>query len=119
MRRTIPLFMALLMCNFVIANEVVIENAKARKSGSSWSFDVTLKHDDAGWDHYANKWEILSQDGKILGTRVLYHPHENEQPFTRSLSGVSIPAGTKSVKVRAYDSVHGSGEKDYTVKLGK
>jgi hypothetical protein len=48
-------------------------------------FDVTLSHPDTGWDHYADGWRVEDQDGNVLGTRVLGHPHVTEQPFTRSL----------------------------------
>ncbi|MEM8489181.1 MAG: hypothetical protein AAGC91_14100 [Pseudomonadota bacterium] len=72
-------------------------------------FDVTVSHSDEGWEHYANKWEVLDQDGEVLGTRRLAHPHVSEQPFTRSLSGVRVPADVAAVIVRAYDSVHGAG----------
>ena len=81
------------------------------------TFTVTLKHDDSGWDHYADKWEVLAPDGSVLGSRVLYHPHVNEQPFTRSLSGVKIPQGITSVTIRGKDSVHGFGGIEKQVKL--
>ena len=84
---------------------------------SSCTISVTLQHADTGWDHYANQWDVMTLDGVVLGTRVLYHPHVNEQPFTRSLSGVKIPAGTRSVKIRAKDSVHGYSAEEYTVPL--
>jgi len=32
---------------------------------------------------------------------VLLHPHETEQPFTRDLYGVRVPAGVTEVTVRA------------------
>jgi hypothetical protein len=48
---------------------------------------------------------------------VLYHPHEDEQPFTRSLAGVVIPAGVRQVKVRARDSVHGYGKQEFLVDI--
>ena len=75
----------------------------------TYNFDVTVEHADTGWDHYADKWEILDEEGGILGTRILHHPHVNEQPFTRSLSGVEIPVSVEKVKVRAHDSVHEYG----------
>jgi hypothetical protein len=78
---------------------------------------VTVKHDDEGWDHYADRWEVLGPDGEVLGTRVLYHPHVGEQPFTRSLGGVEVPEGVEKVVVRARDSVHGYGGKDVLVEL--
>ena len=46
-------------------------------------------------------------DGTVAGTRELAHPHVEEQPFTRSLSGVPIPDGVESVTVAARDSVAG------------
>ena len=63
-------------------------------AGGTWRFNVTVAHGDTGWDHYADRWEVLAPDGSLLGTRVLLHPHEHEQPFTRSLGGVAIPAGS-------------------------
>ncbi len=92
-------------------------DVKATKSGKTFNFDVTVRHADTGWKHYANKWEVVTPDGKVLGTRVLYHPHVNEQPFTRSLSGVAIPSAVKEVIVRAYDSKHGAGGKDFRIAV--
>ena len=76
-----------------------------------YRFDVTVRHQDTGWEHYSDRWEVLAPDGRILATRKLLHPHEYEQPFTRSLSGVEIPGGTDVVTLRARDSVHGLGGK--------
>jgi len=83
----------------------------------TYTFDVTLKHADTGWDHYADRWEILAPNGAILGTRVLAHPHVGEQPFTRSLSGVKIPQDVKTVEIRGHDSVHAFGGKTMVVDL--
>ena len=94
-----------------------VVDVKVTRSADSFSFDVTVRHADTGWQHYANKWEVVGPDGKVLGTRVLYHPHVDEQPFTRSLSGVRIPAAVKTVTVRAYDSKHGAGGKEMTVDV--
>lgn len=80
-------------------------------------FDVTLRHTDTGWDHYANKWEVLGPDGAVLGTRVLHHPHVNEQPFTRSLGGVHIPSALKEVSIHAYDSLHGRSDQGFRIEL--
>ena len=78
---------------------------------------VTLRHTDTGWDHYANRWEVLGPAGDVLATRVLYHPHVNEQPFTRSLDGVAIPAGLTWVRVRGHDLVHGYGGREVTLSV--
>lgn len=109
---------SLLWCNAAHAGEADVLQVKVNRSGDSlYSFEVTLTHKDEGWDHYANKWDVVAPDGVILGTRTLYHPHVQEQPFTRSLSGVKVPKGVRSVTIRAHDSVHGYGGKVMTVDL--
>ena len=99
------------------AGEADVVAAKARKSGDGWNFDVTVAHADTGWDHYANAWDVVGPDGTVYGTRELLHPHVDEQPFTRSLSGVAIPEGVNTVTVRARDSVHGYGGREFTLEL--
>ena len=112
------LLMLLLAAPLVIAGEADVVKVEAQKnSGGSYHFNVTVAHADEGWEHYANKWDIIAPDGTILGTRTLYHPHVNEQPFTRSLSDVKIPVGVSEVTLRAHDSVHGYGGKTITVEL--
>lgn len=88
----------------VMAEEPAVEKVTATQSGDgTWRFDVTIRHPDTGWDHYADGWRILDMDGKELGMRVLYHPHVDEQPFTRSLSGVVISETATQVQVQARD----------------
>ena len=99
------------------AGDVEIVDAKARKSGDSWTFSVTLKHGDTGWDHYADLWQVFAPDGQMLGERVLLHPHVDEQPFTRSLSGVVVPEGVTEVIIKARDSVHGVSPNEFRVNL--
>ncbi len=96
------------------ANVVAVEARPA--AGGGWRFEVTVRHADEGWDHYADKWDIVAPDGRVLGTRVLYHPHVDEQPFTRS-HGVQVPTDVDTVTVRAHDKIHGYGGAEMTVKL--
>jgi hypothetical protein len=101
-----------------MAGEADVVGVEVRQeSPGLWRFDVAVRHDDTGWEHYADKWDVVGPDGKVLGTRVLLHPHETEQPFTRSLSGVAIPAGVAEATVRAHDKVHGYGGGEATVTL--
>ncbi len=94
------------------AGEAAVLDVKVKAAADgTYRFDVTVRHADAGWDHYADAFEVLSPGGDVLGTRVLLHPHEAEQPFTRSLSGVRIPSELSNVDVRAHDKVHGAGGK--------
>jgi len=99
------------------AGQADVVGATAVRSGASWRFDVTVAHADEGWDHYADAWRVVGPDGTVYGTRELAHPHVNEQPFTRSLSGVVIPAGVSRVSVEARDSVHGWGGATVEVDL--
>lgn len=84
-----------------------VTDVRATASGDTWRFDVTILHLDTGWDHYADGWDVLDVAGNRLGFRELAHPHETEQPFTRSLGGVVIPEGTSQVQIRARCSVDG------------
>ena len=95
----------------------VIEVKMTQTDGSAYHFDVTVRHADDGWQHYANKWDVMSPDGTILGTRILAHPHIDEQPFTRGLGGVKISKDIKEVIVRAHDLVHGYGGKTVAVTM--
>lgn len=100
----------------VHAGKADVVNVKVR-CPSSCTFNVTVKHTDTGWDHYANQWDVVAPDGGILGSRKLYHPHVQEQPFTRSLSGVRIPADIKQVTIKAKDPIHGYGGLEQQVPL--
>ena len=107
----------LIACS-AVAGEANVEKVRiAKERAGTYRFDVTVRHADAGWEHYADKWDIVAPGGKILGTRVLLHPHEVEQPFTRSLSGVRIPRGVTRVTVRAHDKVDGYGGEIVTVTV--
>lgn len=102
-----------------LAGKADVTKVEAFRAGDGWRFNVTVAHADEGWDHYANEWQVVAPDGTVLGTRTLYHPHVTEQPFTRSLSGVSIPDGVTEVVLRAGDSVHGYVGTEITVDLSR
>lgn len=106
MKRLMGLLMALAM-NASTAGEVEIVHAEFTQRPGGWSVNTTLRHADAGWEHYADAWRVVDERGAILATRTLLHPHEDEQPFTRGLGEVQIPAGTTVVFVEAHDKLHG------------
>jgi hypothetical protein len=101
----------------VQANEVEVVQTEFSRQGDGWYVSTTLRHKDAGWDHYADQWRVVDADGKVLGNRILYHPHEHEQPFTRSQSGIRIPSDTTVVFVEAHDKVHGWSKQRVRVDL--
>ncbi len=120
MKKSLPLIILFLVFwgPSSFAGEADVIEVKVSRSGkNSYNFTVTVLHKDTGWKHYANKWDIIDEKGIVSGTRVLLHPHVEEQPFTRSLSGVEIPDNLKALNVRAYDSVHEYGGKVVSIKL--
>ena len=76
---------------------------------NSYEIQVTVGHEDSSWDHYVDRWEVIGPGGKVLGTRVLWHPHIGEPLFLRVLRPVTIPAGVKDVIIRVHDKKHGYG----------
>lgn len=117
-KQLIAFGLLILSGSIAYAGEADVVSVEAAKSNDgSYRFEVTVSHQDEGWKHYVNKWEIVAPDGTVLGTRVRHHPHVDEQPFTRSLAGVTIPTETPEVSVRAHDSVHEYGGKVFNLKL--
>lgn len=102
----------------VWAGDVEIVKTVFSKRGGQWHVSTTLKHNDTGWDHYADAWRVVDAKGKELGKRTLFHPHEQEQPFTRS-HNLDIPAGTSVVWVEAHDKVHGWSKQRVKVDLNQ
>ena len=96
--------------------DVVAAVAQVQPDGN-YSFEVTIRSADTGWDKYADLWEVRNADGVVLGTRELLHPHVDEQPFTRSLDGVEVPGDLTSVVVAAHDSVEGFCGETVAVEL--
>jgi len=91
---------------------------------TTWTFHVTVEHPDTGWEDYADGWDVVAPEGQVLKpdpedafTRVLLHPHVEEQPFTRSQSGVVVREDVTQVRVRAHDIVDGFGGKEVVVDL--
>ena len=116
--KNLPLAAVLLwLATGAAAHAPEVVDVRATQTGETWRFDVTIAHEETGWDDYADGWEVIDAEGNQLGVRPLAHPHENEQPFTRSQSGIVIPDGTTEVYVRVRDNVNGWYETRYPVPL--
>jgi hypothetical protein len=111
------LLSALLAATVAFAEPPRIDDVRVTRVGETWRFDVTISHPDTGWDNYADAWRILDMQGNELGTRILAHPHVDEQPFTRSLSGVRIPDGTTQVQIQAREKPAGWNQSTTIVRL--
>lgn len=100
--------MLLTNASTLIAEDVAILSADFLETEkNTWSVNITLKHADSGWQHYADRWRIVDSGGQIFGERVLLHPHVNEQPFTRALNGILIPETAHIIYIEVHDSKHG------------
>ena len=95
----------------------VTQVVATQKSADNWCFDTSVRHNDQGWAHYADGWEVIDFEGNQLGYRRLGHPHDNEQPFTRSQCNIKISSGITKVIVRAKCNKHGFGGKPIVVDL--
>lgn len=95
----------------------VVDVEATHTGGERWRLEVTVSSPDTGWDYYADGWQVVGPEGTVFGTRTLHHPHENEQPFTRSLSGVEIPGEIEHVTVRARMNEGGYGGEEMKVPL--
>ena len=105
-------------------NADVVYVKAVQAADSTWTFHVTVSHPDTGWDDYADGWDVLTPDGTVLKpdpespfTRLLLHPHVDEQPFTRNQSAIAIPEGVTEVRVRAHDMADGFGGREVVVDL--
>lgn len=105
-------------------NADVIYVKAQQEADGTWTFAVTVQHPDTGWEDYADGWDVVTPDGRVLKpdpqslfTRTLLHPHENEQPFTRSQAGIVIPDGVNQLVVRAHDLIDGFGGQEVLVDL--
>lgn len=93
-------------------------NVKVQARGNhQFDFDVTVSSLYDTPQRYADAFRVTGADGQTYGERPLLHDHANEQPFTRDLYGVDIPAGVRSVIVQARDLKHGYGGKSVEVML--
>ncbi len=88
------------------------------RSDGRWDVHVAVRHKDEGWNHYANIWQVVNADsGELIGERILAHPHDTEQPFTRSLSGMVIPEGVRNIRIRARCNLHEYGGREISFEI--
>jgi hypothetical protein len=94
-----------------------VVDATAIDANGSWTFNVTVSSPYDTPERYADGWRIVGPDGTEFGFRLLTHDHAGEQPFTRSLSSVSIPDDVDVVTIEGRDQANGFGGEIFELQL--
>lgn len=98
-------------------NPDVLRATVSQRGLDTFDFDVTVSSPYDTPQRYADAFSVTDKDGKIYGERILVHDHAGEQPFTRDLYHVSIPAAVKQVVIQARDMKFGYGGKSFEICL--
>lgn len=91
--------------------------AELEPSGDTWNLDVTISSPYDSPERYADGWRVLAPNGTVLGTHELMHDHANEQPFTRTQTGLEIPEDVEEITVEGRDLENGYGGETVTVPV--
>jgi len=93
-----------------------IEDVQVEKTDETTAdLSVTVSSPYDTPERYADGWRVLDQDDEVLGEHTLMHDHAEEQPFTRTQSGVTIPDGTQELTIEGRDLENGYGGETVTV----
>jgi len=87
----------------------ILDASLEEQQDGTYDVSVTVSSPYDSQERYADAWRLLTPAGEEIAVRILTHPHANEQPFTRSLTGVEIPEGVERVVVQGRDLVNGWG----------
>ncbi len=92
-------------------------DATAERDGATWTVSATLSSPYDTPERYADAWRVIGPDGTVYGERILQHDHANEQPFTRSQSGIEIPDDVDEVVIEGRDLANGYGGDTFVLTL--
>lgn len=95
----------------------VVEADLEPSGGDTWSLSVTISSPYDSPERYADGWRVLSPDGTVLGAHELMHAHTNQQPFTRTQTGLEIPQNVQEITVEGRDLKNGYGGDTVTVPV--
>jgi N-acetylmuramoyl-L-alanine amidase len=94
-----------------------VVEATVSGGGPIFNFVVTMSSPYDTPERYADAWRVVGDDGVVYGTMELAEEHSGEQPFTRALAGVEIPATVRSVTIQGRDLVYGWGGESVDLTL--
>lgn len=96
-----------------------VVDATADFDGSTWTVSATLSSPYDTPERYADAWRVVGPDDTVYGERILTHDHANEQPFTRSQSGIEIPDDVDVVTIEGRDQQYGWGGDTFELTLDR
>lgn len=85
-----------------------VVSVTVRGESGALEFEVGIDSPDTGCERYADWWEVVDTDGRLIYRRVLRHSHVDEQPFVRSGGPVDVDP-ERTVWVRAHMHPTGYG----------
>lgn len=94
-----------------------VVDATLEATGETWTLSAAISSPYDSAERYADAFRAVTHDGTVLGVRELTHPHQDEQPFTRSLTGLEIPADVDTIVVEARDLANGWGGATVTLDV--
>ena len=96
-------------------SEADVVSARAiRAANGSFNFEVTIRSQDRGWDHYADRFQSSPRTARSSACANSLIPDVDEQPFTRELNGSRFST-LDTVVIRAHH--HPRGYDGATVQL--
>lgn len=95
----------------------IVDVETTQNGDSTWNFSVTVSSPYDSPARYADGWRVLGEDGEVYGEHLVTHDHADEQPFTRTQTGITIPDGVTEVTIEGRDQLSGYGGETVTVTL--
>ncbi len=92
----------------LIDGAVVLAVEATPKASGQYNLSVTIQSPDQNCTRHADWWEVLSEEGKLLGRNIINTPHEFERPFTTEKTMTLDP--TQTIIIRAHFSDDLDGE---------
>jgi len=85
-------FFFLCLSTITIAQEARLTSVDIRgKYGEDfYTVRIGIASPDTGCTQYADWWEIVTPEGKLVYRRILSHSHVEEQPFVRGANKVQL-----------------------------
>ena len=76
------IFVTVAIAVTAFAGEADITQVEVIRTGPGvYRFSVSVLHKDEGWDHYADRWELLAPDGRILSYKNPDDTGERREPI--------------------------------------